>query len=87
MPFAYRDKYGILHATEDKNTAKEYGIGKVVEYAGACLGGYPAITIEIIDYGSDKTYIGGNEKNGLELSKITGIFGDEARRLLKNIGI
>jgi len=87
MPFAYRDKYGILHAVEEKETAKEYAAGEVIEYTGACVGGYPAVAIEVMDYGNGKIFLAGNEKNGLELSKITGVIGDAARRLLKSIGI
>jgi hypothetical protein len=87
MAYAYRDKYGILHATQDKKTAEEFASSRIIEYEGHCLGGYPAVLVEIIDYGGGRTYINGNEKNGVELDKMPGGIAGEIHKLLSTIGI
>jgi hypothetical protein len=88
MPWAYRDKYGILHATEDEKTAKDYSVSKAVKkYSGACMGGYPAVSVAIIDYGDARIFLAGNEKSGIDLNKAPGTIKAEADRLLKEIGL
>jgi len=87
MPWAYRDKYGILHATEDEKTARQYSAGKIAKYSGTCIGGYPVVSVEIIDYGDGRAFLGGNEKNGIELGKAPAVIKAEADRLLREIGL
>ena len=57
--FAYRDKYGILHATESEGTAKAFAAdGKVVAYEGESGGGYPVIDGKcIVDEGEGGIYL------------------------------
>lgn len=70
MAYAYRDKYGILHAVEGKEEAKQYAAGKIVAYEGEHSGGYPVIGGQkIFDYGFGKVYVGGNEKSGKPLDE------------------
>ena len=87
MPWAYRDKYGIMHAVEDEKTAKEYSAGKIVKYEGACIGGYPAVSIEVIDYGNGRIFLAGNERNGIDLAKAPAAIKIEAERILREIGL
>jgi len=88
MPWAYRDKYGILHATDNKQTADEFAkSAKVKQYSGNCIGGYPALTLEVFDYGDGRVFLSGNEKNGIEISNLPFAIRLEVENLLRKIGL
>jgi len=88
MSYAYRDKYKLLRVVDDLHTAKELATGKIVEYQGACIDGYPAIQIQVISSSDGRVYVGGNEKNGIiDVSKLPEVIANEVKELLSKIGI
>ena len=64
--YAYRDKYGVMHITQDEKTADEYGnsIYTFVEFPNEV--GYPVLGDgeEIFDYGGEENYIDENKDEG-----------------------
>lgn len=88
MAFAYRDKTGMLHCTDHKDTAYKYAAGgKVVEYNGLCSGGYPLAGIEINDYGNGEIYVGGNKKSGTKLGQCEPVVRKAVQETLSKITI
>lgn len=70
MSYAYRDKYGILHGTDDYLTAlKKSRDGRIFETDLPCNGKYFMINnIVVVDYGNGDIYLGGNKKDGWKVS-------------------
>jgi hypothetical protein len=89
MAYAYRDKYGILHCTEHKNTAEKYAAGNIVAYDGPCQGGYPVLDdgVEIFDYGAGEVYVGGNRGNGARLEDCSESIKNAVADILAKIGL
>lgn len=88
MAYAYRDKYGILHVTKDREEAERFAVSQVVEYIGEYSGGYLVIGGQkIFDYGDGIVYVGGNEKSGAPLDKCEVTLQEIVKKELSKIGI
>lgn len=88
MPYAYRDKYGILHAIEDATEEAQGGV-TVVEYDGKCDGGYPFVgRYRIIDEGPDGIKVDtGNSKDRKPLAAWPGSVVADVKAFLAGLGI
>lgn len=90
--YAYRDKYGVLHIVSNKSTAAERAAGEVKPVKVPNEYGYPCIEIEgelkhVVDYGSGQTYVNGNVRNGIHISKVEPEIRFKVETLLMEIGL
>lgn len=69
MSFAYRDRYGVLHGTDDYLTAVKHSRdGRISQTDLPCSDGYLKINDEIVvDYGDGDIYLGGNKIVGRKI--------------------
>ena len=90
--YAYRDKYGVLHIISSQLSATERAAGEVKPVKVPNEYGYPCIEIEgelkqVVDYGGGETYVNGNVRNGIHISKVEPEIRFKVETLLQEIGL